>query len=215
MSGIYLVLTKYQIWIRDTRPVNWIWQMQLQQQQSKPTASRGSWRILVWCRTERTAASSSTTQLRVCSGDIAKLFEGESRSWTTEPRTLSLSVKIDLLEQRKTCTFDQLTFPPQRCGKRDIKLQETWLKSYFRFVFSPLCNGGFCLPCALFSPPNLRMWGCSFLEIALLFSFLRHEFVLMMKIPNHNFVDWRTVYALSLHVCFMKISNFTDHPYPK
>ena len=77
-----------------------------------------------------------------------------SSGWAKHPRNLSDKEKFALLEGGHCTPAEEFVFAAREYGKRIIRFQRSWLRKYSWLVYSKELNGGFCLPCLLFSAPD-------------------------------------------------------------
>ena len=106
-----------------------------------------------------TGPTHSSSQVQ--SGDVGQLLTCEhqdpdvdsttcSWKWTKEPRTLSAEEKLRLL-QFHFVPGSRYSFPVQQQRGEKRVFRHEWLQKNSWLCYSPKWNGGFCLPCLLFS----------------------------------------------------------------
>ena len=91
--------------------------------------------------------------------DVGTLFvsSGDDFRWLVEPSTLRREEKAHLIEHHISPGYE---FPAREHRKRADHIskryfQRRWLLKHRWLVYSPACNGGFCLPCVLFGSGEL------------------------------------------------------------
>ncbi|XP_065197012.1 52 kDa repressor of the inhibitor of the protein kinase-like [Sycon ciliatum] len=93
--------------------------------------------------------------------DIGECWKGYSAGglpqWNPVPRNLPDTDKISVIENHCAPQKDFI-FPVrvQTDGKQR-RFQRSWLEEFPWIVYSPACNGGFCLPCVMFAPDDPKL----------------------------------------------------------
>ena len=117
------------------------------------------------CSTAGDSGNDSST----CSGnpapsltDIGTYFDDDGfLSTDVDPRLLDENSRLVLLQNhfrpgiRKEFVFSPILEKTGREHESKRFFQRSWLEQYSWLTFSPSRNGGFCLPCTLFSKPSM------------------------------------------------------------